>query len=159
MLSYKLCVNIVQTLFRVKENQEMTSINVVDEDERSLLFNHKPGCLRSNTLAVCTCDDVPYAAYDSSEHRPLISYQNQSEGADARYLTDIHCHEAKPIYSNARARRKLLIASVVCLFFVIAEVVGKYSKLSLHKSLHKRRSFIHDLKVFFGPLSCANTAL
>lgn len=103
----------------------MTSINVAD-DERLPVFNHKPHCLNgnSNSLALCTCDEVPYD--DSSEHSPLISFQNCSEGeSDVGYLTDIHCHEAKPIYSNARARRKLLIASVLCLFFVIAEVVGK----------------------------------
>lgn len=107
----------------------MTSYSInVDVDERLPVFNHKPNCLKSNSLARCTCDDIPY---DDSEHSPLIAYQNYSEGADVRYLTDIHCHEAKPIYSNAKARRKLMIASVVCLFFVIAEVIGEYFTFSL----------------------------
>lgn len=102
----------------------MTSINVAEDDR--LVCHHKPDCFkRSNSLATCTCDDG-LLLYDSSEHSPLIAYQNYSEGADAKYLTDIHCHETKPMYSNARAKRKLVVASVVCLLFVIAEVIGKY---------------------------------
>lgn len=102
----------------------MTSINVAEDDR--LVYHHKPDCFtRSNSLAKCTCDDAPLF-FDSAEHSPLISYQNYSEGTDVKYLTDIHCHETKPIYSNARAKRKLVVASVVCLLFVIAEVVGKY---------------------------------
>ena len=104
----------------------MTSINVAEDDQ--LVYHHKPDCFQrtnSNSLAKCTCDDAPLF-YDSAEHSPLISYQNHSEGVDVKYLTDIHCHEAKPIFSNARAKRKLMIASVVCLLFVIAEAIGKY---------------------------------
>lgn len=102
---------------------EMLSINV-HEDERTPVFTHAPDCLRSNGLPTCTCDELPILV--TAEHSPLIAYQNYSEGADVSYLTDIHCHESKPIYSNARARKKLVIASVVCLLFVIAEVVGEY---------------------------------
>ena len=98
----------------------MTSINVAEEDEEPILNQGTP-CLHSSNLVRCTCDDAPL---DDAENSPLISYQNHSAGSD-RYLADIHCHEAKPIYSNARARRKLLIASIVCLLFVAAEVVGK----------------------------------
>ena len=103
----------------------MTSINVAEDDR--LVYHHNPDCsTRSNSFAKCTCDDAPLF-YDSAEHSPLITYQNYSEGVDVKYLTDIHCHETKPIYSNARAKRKLVVASVVCLLFVIAEAVGKYS--------------------------------
>lgn len=102
---------------------EMYSINV-HEDERTPVFTHTPDCLRSNGLPTCTCDELPILV--TAEHSPLIAYQNYSEGADVSYLTDIHCHESKPIYSNARARKKLVVASVVCLLFVIAEVVGEY---------------------------------
>lgn len=99
----------------------MTSINV-HEDDRVPVFNHTPNCLQSEGLARCTCDDSP--VYDSAENSPLVSYHNYSEGVDVSYLTDIHCHESKPIYSNARARKKLVVASAVCLLFVIAEVIG-----------------------------------
>ena len=100
----------------------MLNINNAEED-RAPILNHKAPCLHSSNLVRCTCDDVPD---DESENSPLISLQNHSIGNDT-YLTDIHCHEAKPIYSNAKARRKLLIASILCLLFVVAEVVGKLS--------------------------------
>ena len=70
---------------------------------------------------------------DFIEIEPLISYQSynsrshlsRSASTDSSYMTNNHCHEAKPIHSNKRARRKLTIASVVCLLFVVAEVIGK----------------------------------
>lgn len=101
----------------------------VHEDDRSAVFNHAPDCLRSKGLPRCTCDDLPI--FDCAEESPLITYQNYSEGPDVSYLTDIHCHESKPIHSNARARKKLVVASVVCLLFVIAEVVGGWLAGSL----------------------------
>jgi hypothetical protein len=54
-------------------------------------------------------DQVPLFSY-------LVEWPNNSS---------VHCHEFKPIFSNKNARRKLTVASVVCLFFVIAEVIGK----------------------------------
>ncbi|XP_068715817.1 proton-coupled zinc antiporter SLC30A2-like isoform X1 [Montipora foliosa] len=101
----------------------MTSINTVEEDKAPFI-NHRTQGSNSNGVidSICDTDDL----HDNSselENAPLITYQSHSNGVDS-YLTDIHCHESKPIYSNARARRKLLIASIVCLLFVVAEVVG-----------------------------------
>lgn len=101
----------------------MTSINTVEEDKAPFI-THRTQCSNSNDVidSICDTDDL----HDNSselENAPLITYQSHSNGVDS-YLTDIHCHESKPIYSNARARRKLLIASIVCLLFVVAEVVG-----------------------------------
>ena len=98
----------------------MTSINSVEENSLAIL-GHRGPCVHSSSLVLCTCDDEPY---DELENSPLISYQNHCAGSD-KYLADIHCHEAKPIYSNAKARRKLLVACVVCLLFVIAEAIGE----------------------------------
>lgn len=102
----------------VNEVPRMTSINT-DEEDTFPVLNRRSPCVHSSSLARCACDDD----FDD-EDSPLISCQNHSDGSD-NYLTDIHCHEAKPIYSNARARRKLVVASFVCLLFVIAEAVGK----------------------------------
>lgn len=102
----------------VNEVPRMTSINT-DEEDTFPVLNRRSPCVHSGSLVRCACDED----FDD-EDSPLISYQNHSDGSD-NYLTDIHCHEAKPIYSNAKARRKLVIASFVCLLFVIAEVVGK----------------------------------
>ena len=99
----------------------MTSINT-DEEDTFPVLNRRSPCVHSSSLVRCACDETP--CFDDEEDSPLISYQNHSDGSD-NYLTDIHCHEAKPIYSNAKARRKLVIASFVCLLFVVAEVVGK----------------------------------
>lgn len=98
---------------------EMSSVNTVDEDCVPIL-NHRTPCQHRSKFVRCTCEDPPFD--DDVENSPLITYQSHSGES---YLTDIHCHEAKPIHSNAKARRKLLIASIVCLLFVIAEVVGK----------------------------------
>ena len=104
----------------VNEVPRMTSINT-DEEDTFPVLNRRSPCVHSSSLAQCACDETPYS---DDEDSPLISCQNHSDGSD-NYLTDIHCHEAKPIYSNARARRKLVVASFVCLLFVIAEAVGK----------------------------------
>lgn len=101
----------------VNEVPRMTSINT-DEEDTFPVLNRRSPCVHSSSLVRCACDED----FDD-EDSPLISYQNNSDGSD-NYLTDIHCHEAKPIYSNAKARRKLVVASFVCLLFVIAEVVG-----------------------------------
>ncbi|XP_078378655.1 proton-coupled zinc antiporter SLC30A2-like isoform X3 [Oculina patagonica] len=89
------------------------------------VLSHKPDCLRWNSLARCTCDDE-LLSLDDSEDSPLIALQNYSEGADVECDTDIHCqcHEAEPSHSNSKARRKLAVASIVCLFFVIGELIG-----------------------------------
>lgn len=73
--------------------------------------------------SVCLCGNCFDDELDSAENAPLISYQSATQ--NETYFTDVHCHEFKPIFSNKNARRKLTIASIVCLFFVIAEVIGK----------------------------------
>lgn len=108
----------------VNEVPRMTSINT-DEEDTFPVLNRRSACVDSSSLARCACDETPY--FDD-EDSPLISCQSHSDGSD-NYLTDIHCHEAKPIYSNAKARRKLVVASFVCLLFVIAEALGKSCRL------------------------------
>ncbi|XP_074622933.1 proton-coupled zinc antiporter SLC30A2-like isoform X1 [Acropora palmata] len=104
----------------------MNSIRTVSKDSVPT-GSQRMACLRSNGIINYSCDtDELHISLQSStelEDDPLITFQNQSTGGDG-YRTDIHCHESKPIYSNARARRKLMIASIVCLLFVVAEFVG-----------------------------------
>lgn len=71
----------------------------------------------------CLCGNGFEDDEDFTEEAPLISYQSGPN--NDTYYTDVHCHEFRPVFTNKRARRKLTIASVVCLFFVIAEVIGK----------------------------------
>ncbi|KAL9968172.1 hypothetical protein ACROYT_G026512 [Oculina patagonica] len=113
------------------------------------VLSHKPDCLRWNSLARCTCDDE-LLSLDDSEDSPLIALQNYSEGADVECDTDIHCqcHEAEPSHSNSKARRKLAVASIVCLFFVIGELIG------IAKSSPKR-----ELKDSLGAEGCSLDSL
>ena len=91
-----------------------------DEVQHATILNSGDYCQQSRCAVRCICSD---SSLCDGENSPLISYQ--SHGDSDNYLTDIHCHEARPIYSNRRAKRKLTIASVVCLLFVVAEVVGE----------------------------------
>ncbi|XP_015761455.1 PREDICTED: zinc transporter 2-like [Acropora digitifera] len=104
----------------------MSSIRTVSKDSVPT-GSQRMACLRSNGIINYACDtDELHISLQSStelEDDPLMTFQNQSTRGDG-YRTDIHCHESKPIYSNARARRKLMIASIVCLLFVVAEFVG-----------------------------------
>ena len=101
------------------EESEMTSINTGEEDQVPIL-NHTASCLHSrHNLVRCSCEDVQF---DELEDFPLTSYPNH----DVETYAHIHCHEGKPFFSNKRAMRKLLMASIVCLLLVVGEVVGKF---------------------------------
>ena len=39
--------------------------------------------------------------------------------------TSVHCHDLRPVTSNTKAWKKLIIASSFCLLFAVGEVVGK----------------------------------
>ena len=126
----------------------MTSINTVEEDKAPFI-THRTQCSNSNDVidSICDTDDL----HDNSselENAPLITYQSHSNGVDS-YLTDIHCHESKPIYSNARARRKLLIASIVCLLFVVAEVVGKSGRFNNYSM--SARWIRYEVILYYSP--------
>ncbi|XP_032241154.2 zinc transporter 2 [Nematostella vectensis] len=113
---------------------QLSPSNQMDEEQQSsqnvaLTFTPSNGCIQGSCDGpVCTCGN-DYDEYENAENAPLISYQ--SAGDNESYFTDIHCHEFKPIHSNRRTRKKLTTASVVCLFFVVAEVVGGYLAHSL----------------------------
>ena len=42
------------------------------------------------------------------------------------FSTVIHCHDLRPVSSNKKAWKKLIIASTLCFIFAVGEVVGKY---------------------------------
>lgn len=96
-----------------------------DDDERpihSFPSINTSNCPRNECRGpVCECENFNI---DVIEQAPLISFQ--SDTPNTTYFTDVHCHGFRPIFSNKNARRKLTIASIVCLIFVVAEVVGKY---------------------------------
>jgi hypothetical protein len=107
----------------VPENSEMDEPDAEREVQHP--FIPATNCTRGICMGtVCQCDNFDLNDEDIEES-PLISYH--SETPNSSYFTDVHCHEFRPIFSNKNARRKLTVASIVCLFFVIAEAIGKYS--------------------------------
>lgn len=74
---------------------------------------------------------------NSQEEEPFIQLHDITSAventnvANSRTLsgnipTLIHCHDLRPVTSNKKAWRKLVIASTLCFIFAIGEVVGKY---------------------------------
>ncbi|GFG39249.1 hypothetical protein Cfor_00725 [Coptotermes formosanus] len=65
--------------------------------------------------------------------RPLNGSITSQQCRDSLTATIVgeHCHQLVPITVDRRARRKLIIASVLCVFFMIGEVIGGYLSSSL----------------------------
>lgn len=61
-----------------------------------------------------------------------------------------HCHRARSEGVDLKARRKLIIASILCLVFMIAEIVGEYcvAVCVCHRDLAT-----YKLTVFVYPVS------
>ena len=59
------------------------------------------------------------------------------------FLVGEHCHQLTPITVDRRARRKLIIASILCVFFMIGEVVGKCQLY-----VHVMSIFLHILAMY-----------
>ena len=54
-----------------------------------------------------------------------LGYQNLDSGCGGGSKEDsLHCHQSRQEGVDTKARRKLVTASVLCLLFMIAEVVG-----------------------------------
>ncbi|XP_056645058.1 proton-coupled zinc antiporter SLC30A2-like [Diorhabda sublineata] len=56
---------------------------------------------------------------------------NAKENTDTTELLNKHCHQNKAPEVDKRARKKLIIASTLCVIFMIAEVAGGYLSNSL----------------------------
>lgn len=41
-------------------------------------------------------------------------------------LAEYHCHQEKEVGINKGARKKLMIAWVLCACFMVAEIIGKF---------------------------------
>ncbi|KAM6125933.1 proton-coupled zinc antiporter SLC30A8 [Pterocles gutturalis] len=67
-----------------------------------------------------------------SWHRKNLNEERQQQEAeDTEANPAYHCHGYSQAYENRKreqhqARRKLCVASVICIFFMIAEITGKY---------------------------------
>ncbi|CAG0902806.1 unnamed protein product, partial [Cyprideis torosa] len=87
----------------------------------------------SGALVVTLCDRK-----DGSDHSITVAgpahlsasgnypFECSSEDDEAR-----HCHEGRRVVPDYRARRKLIIASILCVIFMVGEVIGGYFANSL----------------------------
>ncbi|KAM9387102.1 proton-coupled zinc antiporter SLC30A8 [Phaethornis superciliosus] len=72
----------------------------------------------------------------SWHQKNLNEERQQQEAEDTEVNTAYHCHSYSQAYENRKreqhqARRKLCVASVICIFFMIAEFTGEYLAGSL----------------------------
>ncbi|NXK54059.1 ZNT8 protein, partial [Chauna torquata] len=68
----------------------------------------------------------------SHHHKNLNEERQQQEAEDAEANPVYHCHSYSQAYENRKreqhqARRKLCAASVICIFFMVAEITGEYA--------------------------------
>jgi len=79
-------------------------------------------CIHGNKWGVAECcEDLDQT---SSEHEPMLGYQSLDERGQTGAEDSNHCHESKQDVIDEKARKKLLVASGLCLFFMSAEIVG-----------------------------------
>ncbi|KAM6103438.1 proton-coupled zinc antiporter SLC30A8 [Theristicus caerulescens] len=72
----------------------------------------------------------------SRHQKNLNEERQQQEAEDTEANPAYHCHSYSQAYENRKreqhqARRKLCVASVICIFFMIAEITGEYIAGSL----------------------------
>jgi len=94
-------------------------------------------CVHGNKYGFATCCDdfnekgsgkTAFQTYGSSQH-PSILPQNSPLLGSSGSLD--HCHTERESGIDKKARRKLVIATVLCLFFMIVEIVGGVLSKSL----------------------------
>ncbi|XP_009469384.1 PREDICTED: zinc transporter 8 [Nipponia nippon] len=72
----------------------------------------------------------------SRHQKNLNEERQQQEAEDTEANPAYHCHSYSQAYENRKreqhqARRKLCVASVICIFFMVAEITGEYIAGSL----------------------------
>lgn len=81
----------------------------------------------------------------------VCSVHDGKIGIDFSFSVDEnHCHNNADVYSvpDLKARRKLMLASILCLLFMVAEGVGKCQKKS---------NILYGETFVYGPLSKVDT--
>ena len=91
-------------------------------------------CVHGNKFGMARCCDDLHAGTDDEnqengvQHGESGSRNDRITSANSTVASDNsseHCHSAREGYAlDTKARRKLIIASVMCLFFMIVEIVG-----------------------------------
>jgi len=77
-------------------------------------------CIHGNKWGVANCCEE-LEGQSHAEHEPMLGYQ--SDGKSGTQDT-LHCHTSREEGIDKKARRKLILASILCLVFMIGEVIG-----------------------------------
>ncbi len=71
-------------------------------------------------------------SHRKEEEEPFIQLHEGAENMGANsvdlpdnFSTVIHCHDLRPVTSNKKAWKRLIIASTLCFIFAVGEVFGK----------------------------------
>jgi len=91
----------------------------------------------------------------SWHQKNLNEERQQQEAEEAEANPAYHCHRYSQTYENRKreqhqARRKLCVASVICIFFMVAEITGEYvcSKKAQFGAQHSHiHALLHPLRV------------
>jgi len=78
-------------------------------------------CINGDKWGVASCCEDPDSG--DSEHEPMLGYQSLDEGEKGKEASQ-HCHKTREEGLDKRAQRKLFLASGICLFFMLGEIVG-----------------------------------
>merc|ERR1719219_2960090 len=74
-------------------------------------------CVHGNKWGVATCCED----WEDADDVPMLSGHQEDEDASN---CSLHCHQTRQEGVDKKARRKLILASCLCLVFMVAEIVG-----------------------------------
>jgi len=84
-------------------------------------------CIHGNKWGVATCcEDLEDQTV--SENEPMLGYQNNEKFGSGDSL---HCHQSRTDGIDKKARNKLIYASILCVLFMIGEIIGGFLSNSL----------------------------
>jgi len=78
-------------------------------------------CIHGNKWGIATCCEQLEGNDKSTGHKAMVGYQ---EGGKYGSNDSIHCHQDRKEGIDKKARKKLIFASILCLVFMIGEIVG-----------------------------------
>jgi len=86
-------------------------------------------CIHGNKWGVASCcDDLEekdaHATPEGATQTIQIGHQEGGKFTRTESQNSLHCHQARQDGIDKKARRKLVTATVLCVFFMLAEIVG-----------------------------------
>jgi len=82
-------------------------------------------CIHGNKWGVASCcDDLEENDAHAKAEGATIGHQEGGKFTRTESQNSLHCHQARQDGIDKKARRKLVTATVLCVFFMIAEIVG-----------------------------------